>query len=146
MLQLQKPVCPEPVPCSMRSHCDEKPTHRYKEQPLLTATTEAAQSNEDPMQQRKMNLASTLQTRSCCPLQFTNEDSEVLSVCYLLEHPNHGGSSCCKAQVLEHPQLLGLQQLWHMGSVALVVQGLNCPAACGIFSNQGSNPYPLHWQ
>ncbi|KAI4588422.1 hypothetical protein MJG53_002830 [Ovis ammon polii x Ovis aries] len=93
MLQLQKPVCPEPVPCSMRSHCDEKPTHRYKEQPLLTATTEAAQSNEDPMQQRKMNLASTLQTRSCCPLQFTNEDSEVLSVCYLLEHPNHGSVS-----------------------------------------------------
>ncbi|XDA72764.1 hypothetical protein R6Z07F_003043 [Ovis aries] len=57
MLQLQKPVCPEPVPCSMRSHCDEKPTHRYKEQPLLTATTEAVQSDEDPMQQRKMSCA-----------------------------------------------------------------------------------------
>ena len=27
-----------------------------------------------------------------------------------------------------------------------VVQGLSCPAACGIFLDQGSNPCPLHWQ
>ena len=24
--------------------------------------------------------------------------------------------------------------------------GLSCPAACGIFPDQGSNPCPLHWQ
>ena len=28
----------------------------------------------------------------------------------------------------------------------VVVQGLRCSEACGIFLNQGSNPYPLHWQ
>ena len=27
-----------------------------------------------------------------------------------------------------------------------LVAGLSCPAACGIFPDQGSNPCPLHWQ
>ncbi|CAN0560203.1 unnamed protein product [Rangifer tarandus platyrhynchus] len=27
-----------------------------------------------------------------------------------------------------------------------MVYGLSCPMACGIFSDQGSNPCPLHWQ
>ena len=31
------------------------------------------------------------------------------------------------------------------GSVA-AVHGFSCPAACGIFPEQGSNPCPLHWQ
>ena len=26
------------------------------------------------------------------------------------------------------------------------VHGLTCPKACGILPDQGSNPYPLHWQ
>ena len=49
------------------------------------------------------------------------------------------------------------QQLWHVGSAVVargvqsagsvvVVHGLSCSAACGIFSDQGSNPCPLHWQ
>ena len=29
---------------------------------------------------------------------------------------------------------------------AVVVQGLSCPMACGIFQTQGSNSRPLHWQ
>ena len=28
----------------------------------------------------------------------------------------------------------------------VVAHGLSCSAACGIFPDQGSNPYPLHWQ
>ena len=36
------------------------------------------------------------------------------------------------------------QQLWHPGSV-VVAHGLSCSTACGIFSDQGSNPCPLHW-
>ena len=32
-----------------------------------------------------------------------------------------------------------------VGSV-VVVHGLSCSAACGIFPDQGSNPCPLHWQ
>ena len=35
--------------------------------------------------------------------------------------------------------------LWSAGSVAVVL-GLSCPAACGIFPDQGLNPCPLHWQ
>ena len=26
------------------------------------------------------------------------------------------------------------------------MRGLSCSRACGIFPDQGSNPYPLHWQ
>ena len=27
-----------------------------------------------------------------------------------------------------------------------MAHGLSCSVACGIFPDQGSNPYPLHWQ
>ena len=50
------------------------------------------------------------------------------------------------ASLVEHGlQARGLQQPWRTGSV-VVAQGLSCPAACGIFPDQGSNPCPLHWQ
>ena len=41
----------------------------------------------------------------------------------------------------------GFQGVWlqHMGSVVMA-HGLSCSMACGIFPDQGSNPYPLHWQ
>ena len=44
-----------------------------------------------------------------------------------------GGFSCCRA--------------WALGAWAsvVVVQGLSCSMACGIFLDQGSNPCPLHW-
>ena len=35
--------------------------------------------------------------------------------------------------------------LQHVG-VVVVAQGLSCPEACGISPDQGSNPWPLHWQ
>ena len=38
--------------------------------------------------------------------------------------------------VLEH-------RLWSLGST-VVAHGVSCPAACGIFPDQGSNPGPLH--
>ena len=28
----------------------------------------------------------------------------------------------------------------------VVAHGFSCPMACGIFLDQGLNPYPLHWQ
>ena len=45
-----------------------------------------------------------------------------------------GGFSCCGA--------------WALGAQAsaVVVHRLSCPAARGIFLDQGSNPCPLHWQ
>ena len=45
----------------------------------------------------------------------------------------YSGFSCCRARVLEHED-----------SVAMA-HGLNCPAGCGIFPDQGSNLCPLHW-
>ena len=40
--------------------------------------------------------------------------------------------------------------LWSTGSrcagSVVVVHGLSCSVACGIFPGQGSNPCPLHWQ
>ena len=52
---------------------------------------------------------------------------------------------------------LGLQKLWLVGSVAaapglqstgsvVVAHRFSCSEACGIFSDQGSNPFLLHWQ
>ena len=45
-----------------------------------------------------------------------------------------GGFSCCGA--------------WALGAWAsvVVVHGLSCSTAWGIFPDQGSNPCPLHWQ
>ena len=38
----------------------------------------------------------------------------------------------------------GAQALGCVGSVVMS-HGLSCPAVCGIFLDQGSNPCPLHW-
>ena len=64
-----------------------------------------------------------------------------------------GGFSCCRALALRHASF----KLWHKGSVAeaarlkstasvVVVHGFSCSSACGIFSDQGSNPCFQHWQ
>ena len=53
---------------------------------------------------------------------------------------SHTGFSSCGTRA---------QQLWLVGSRAqavVVAHGLSCSAACGIFTDQGSNPYLLHWQ
>ena len=70
---------------------------------------------------------------------------------------------CCCTQVFSsrsEPELLsscGTQAsrcsdfscgAWALGAQASVVVAcrLSCPVACGIFPDQGSNSYPLHWQ
>ena len=45
-----------------------------------------------------------------------------------------GGISCCRAWVLQHADSL------------VVMHGLSCPAACGLFPDEGLNPCPLHCQ
>ena len=48
--------------------------------------------------------------------------------------------------IVEHRlQAHGLLQLQCIGSV-VVVHGLGCPVACGIFLDHGLNLCPLHWQ
>ena len=70
---------------------------------------------------------------------------------------------CCCAQAFSSWGEWGYSLLWcagfslrwllllrSMGSrctgSVVVVHGLSCSVACGIFLDQGSNPCPLHWQ
>ena len=63
------------------------------------------------------------------------------------------GGFCCGAWAPAH----GLREVPFVGSVVatskikrtdpvVVVQGLGCSVACGIFPDQGLNPCPLHYK
>ena len=54
-------------------------------------------------------------------------------------------SSWCAGLSLSRPLLLQSTGSRRAGSV-VVAHGPSCSAACGIFPDQGSNPFPLHWQ
>ena len=54
-------------------------------------------------------------------------------------------SSRCAGLSLSWPLLLRSTVSRRAGSV-VVIHGLSCSVACGIFPDQGSNPCPLHWQ
>ena len=54
-------------------------------------------------------------------------------------------SSRCAGLSLSRPLSLRSTGSRRAGSV-VVAHGPSCPAACGIFPDQGSNPCPLHWQ
>ena len=54
-------------------------------------------------------------------------------------------SSRCMGLSLSRPLSLRSTGSRRLGSV-IVAHGPSCSAACGIFPDQGSNPYPLHWQ
>ena len=54
-------------------------------------------------------------------------------------------SSRCMGLSLSRPLLLWSKGSRHAGSV-VVAHGPSCSVACGIFSDQGSNLCPLHWQ
>ena len=58
-----------------------------------------------------------------------------------------GGHSSLRCTGLSpsRPLLLRSTGSRHAGSV-IVAHGPSCSVACGIFSDQGSNPCPLHWQ
>ena len=59
---------------------------------------------------------------------------------------NCGGFSCCGALALRAwASVVVARGLQSAGSV-VVVHGLHCSVACGIFPDQGSNLCPLHWQ
>ena len=53
-----------------------------------------------------------------------------------------GGFSCCRAEALSAETSVAVA----CGLSHCCAHGLSCPAACGIFPDQGSNPCPLHWQ
>ena len=54
-------------------------------------------------------------------------------------------SSRCTGLSLSRPLLLRSTGSRRAGLVA-VAHGPSCPAACGIFPDQGSNPCPVYWQ
>ena len=54
-------------------------------------------------------------------------------------------SSCWEQRLLSSCKVLGFFCCRSWASV-VVVHGLSCPVACGIFSDQGSNLCPLRWQ
>ena len=56
------------------------------------------------------------------------------------------GFSCCGAQALGARASVVVARGPESAGSVVVVHGLSCPAACGIFPDQGSNPCPLHWQ
>ena len=57
----------------------------------------------------------------------------------------HGLLIALASLVTEHGLWIHrLQQSQHEGSV-VVLHGLSCSAACGMFPNEGSNTCPLHW-
>ena len=64
-----------------------------------------------------------------------------------------GDFSCCRAWALGHTGFSSCgtwaSVVWLAGSSAgsvVVAHRLSCSAACGIFPDQGLNPWPLHWQ
>ena len=67
-------------------------------------------------------------------------------LCCGVQDSHCGGFSCCGAQTPGARASVVIAQfpwLQHTGSVVLV-HGLSCSAACGIFLDQGSNPCLLH--
>ena len=42
--------------------------------------------------------------------------------------------------------LVAGHELLTAGASLVEEHRLSCPAACGVFLDQGSNPHPLHWQ
>ena len=70
----------------------------------------------------------------------------VLGLCCCVRASHCGGFSCCRARALgAWASVVVAHRLYSAGSV-VVVHGLSCSVACGIFPDQGSNPCPLHWQ
>ena len=70
----------------------------------------------------------------CCTQVFSScREPELLSSCSTQASPC-SDFSCCGAWALD------------AHASVVVARRLSCPVACGIFPDQGSNSYPLHWQ
>ena len=62
-----------------------------------------------------------------------------------VQFSHYGGFSCCGAQAPEHMRFHSVcrTQEHRLNSVG---HGLSCAEVCGIFPDQGLNPYLPHWQ
>ena len=71
--------------------------------------------------------------RCCAWAFFSCGERELLFICGAWAS-HCGGFSCCEAEAV------------CIRASVVVVHGLSCPMACGIFWDQGLNPDLLHWQ
>ena len=79
-------------------------------------------------------------------LSHSNFAKNVHLFIYVSARASHCGGFSCRAQVLGCTSFVGaVPTVWSTGSV-VVVHRLSCSLACGIFPEQGSNPYLLHRQ
>ena len=109
----------------------------------------------------------------CCAFSFDRNGSILCHLCEILIYPFYllflnyylfldvlglrcstRAFSSCRAQGLLFLQCVGFSLMWLLlwstdswreGSI-VVAHELSCPAACGIFLDQGLNLCPLHWQ
>ena len=65
---------------------------------------------------------------------------------YSAQAPHCGGFSCGAQALGAQAPAAAVRRLQGMRASVVVVQGLSCPLACGMFPDQGSNSCPLHWQ
>ena len=72
----------------------------------------------------------------CCMRAFSSCGKQALPSSCGVQASHCGGFSYCRAQALGTHRL---QWLWHVGSI-VIVHRRSCPAAYGIFLEQGSNP------
>ena len=100
--------------------------------------------------------------RVCLPVQGTQVQALVREdpTCCRATKPVRHNYRACEPQLLSPhatttearaPRARALQQekplQWEARAGSVVVaHGLSCSTACEIFSDQGSNPCPLHWQ
>ena len=59
---------------------------------------------------------------------------------------SHCGDFSCRARALGHTASVAVAPELKSTGSGVEAHGLGCITACGIFPNQGSNTYPLHWQ
>ena len=82
----------------------------------------------------------------CCVRAFREFQQAGATLRFGAWASHHGGFSFCGARVLGvRTSVVVAPGLQSAGSV-VVVHGLSCSVACGIFPDQDSNLCPLHWQ
>ena len=79
----------------------------------------------------------------CCAWAFSHcKKWGLLSSCNAWVS-NHSGFSCSGAQALGHVVPVAVAPELQSAGLVVVMHGLSCSLACGIFLDQGSNPCPL---
>ena len=82
----------------------------------------------------------------CCMRAFSSCSKQGTTVCCGARASHCGGFSCFEAQALGARASV-VNSMWALEcGPAVVVHGVSCSKVCGIFLDQRSNSYPLHWQ